>query len=109
MASSRNSSSVIVPARNRATNAWSSRLLGFTMSVPLRQEVKAQELQRRFNEGRYWQRTLDNEFILVRLENTEVQLPPPPQRTWQTHPVGTRHQMWEYRDPKTNAKIALVS
>ena len=67
------------------------------------------ELQRRFNEGRYWQRTLDNEFILVRLENTEVQLPPPVQRTWKTHPPGTRHQMWEYRDPKTNAKIALVS
>jgi hypothetical protein len=78
------------------------------MSVSPKIEVKAETLQRLFNEGRYWQRTLTNEFTLVRVDNTVVPLPAPHLQDWKTHPEGTRRQMWEYRDMKTNQRVALV-
>ncbi len=62
-----------------------------------------------FNDGRYWDRTLTNEFILKRLRNPTVPpLPPTPEQPEGGLPEGTRSQTWEYYDRKTRIRVAKV-
>ncbi len=76
---------------------------------PERQLVTMGELRKRYNEGGYWERTLENEFILRRKKNplAKPAIPTPDRPgTWITE--GTRSQTWEYYDRKTRQKIAVV-
>lgn len=63
--------------------------------------IVASEMQRRFNDGKYWERVQSGEFTAVILENRH------PSLTAANEPFCTQSQMVSYRDTANN-EIARV-
>jgi hypothetical protein len=63
--------------------------------------IQAIEMQRRFNEGRYWERTQSGEFTAIVIEDRH------PSLTAANEPYCTYSQMVSYRDT-TDTEIARV-
>src|SRR6266566_8732366 len=63
--------------------------------------IPTSEMQRRFNEGRYWERTQHGELTVVIMEDRH------PALTAANEPFCTQSQMVSYRDIN-NAEIARV-
>ena len=63
--------------------------------------IQASEMQRRFNEGRYWERAQAGEFTMILMEDRH------PSLMAADEPFCTHSQMVSYRDTENN-EIARV-
>ena len=80
------------------------------MSIPPRKErITAEEMRAMFNRGAFWERTLEEEFIVTRRKNRLIRAQPTPtDGTGVGIPDGTRSQIWEYIDRRTRKRVAIV-